>query len=271
MSSEENTVCSGACLAKEEEELEEGEGEKRALLRPSPSQTKMVGPDSGVGGVEGGDCRICQEWDTRDNLDIPCVCAGSMLYAHPSCIARWIDEKGDRICEVCHTAFQGDYPPPPARPPRGDQASLSDQNIVRELQSMLETARAHTATNNDVEQMFLQRRSTSSHFMWVRLCIIVVMCWMFVRMIFSVEVPPDADASPEGDSTGNSQKPGVYLAFLIRFMFPLIPFLLMYQAIMAMRMRHQLQARANAAEISMLFREGGSRFNGPVVRVHNVV
>ncbi|KAF7806196.1 RING/FYVE/PHD zinc finger superfamily protein isoform 3 [Senna tora] len=48
------------------------------------------------------ECRICQEEDNLNNLDIPCACSGTLKYAHRRCIQLWCNEKGDTICEICH-------------------------------------------------------------------------------------------------------------------------------------------------------------------------
>lgn len=69
-------------------------------------------------------CRICLEEDTPENLVSPCACSGTQRHAHHACIQRWIQEKGNLRCEVCHTQYQGNFtvppppPPPPPRPPR---------------------------------------------------------------------------------------------------------------------------------------------------------
>lgn len=39
-----------------------------------------------------------------------------LQYAHQACIQRWINEKGNRTCEICHGQFStcfSDPPPPP--------------------------------------------------------------------------------------------------------------------------------------------------------------
>ncbi|RDY04676.1 E3 ubiquitin-protein ligase MARCH2, partial [Mucuna pruriens] len=48
------------------------------------------------------ECRICQEEETLQNLDIPCACSGTLKFAHTSCVQLWCFEKGDTICEICH-------------------------------------------------------------------------------------------------------------------------------------------------------------------------
>ncbi|KAJ1406304.1 Zinc finger, RING-CH-type [Sesbania bispinosa] len=55
------------------------------------------------------ECRICQEDDTLQNLDIPCACRGTLKFAHTKCVQLWCYEKGDTICEICHQPFRRGY------------------------------------------------------------------------------------------------------------------------------------------------------------------
>ncbi|KAG5032153.1 hypothetical protein JHK85_016135 [Glycine max] len=55
------------------------------------------------------ECRICQEDDTLQNLDIPCACSGTLKFAHTKCVQIWCYEKGDTICEICNQPFKPGY------------------------------------------------------------------------------------------------------------------------------------------------------------------
>ncbi|KAL8550305.1 hypothetical protein ACS0TY_008942 [Phlomoides rotata] len=66
-----------------------------------------------------GECRICQEEDSLNNLESPCACSGSLKYAHRKCVQYWCNEKGDITCEICHQQYQPGYTAPP-RPPSDD-------------------------------------------------------------------------------------------------------------------------------------------------------
>ncbi|MQL88023.1 hypothetical protein Taro_020576 [Colocasia esculenta] len=59
------------------------------------------------------ECRICQEEDSIKNLDTPCACSGSLKYAHRACVQRWVNEKGDLTCEICHEPYKHGYVAPP--------------------------------------------------------------------------------------------------------------------------------------------------------------
>ncbi|CAB4275029.1 unnamed protein product [Prunus armeniaca] len=62
------------------------------------------------------ECRICQEEDFMDKLEAPCLCNGTLKFAHRNCIQRWINERLSMICEICKQPYQPDYtmvlPPP---------------------------------------------------------------------------------------------------------------------------------------------------------------
>lgn len=67
----------------------------------------------------------CQRPDT-DGPAVLCALAA----IHHSCLQRWIDEKGDRSCEICKQEFQGDYTDPPAPPPRPQHVNLWGQEFL---------------------------------------------------------------------------------------------------------------------------------------------
>ncbi|KAI7756706.1 hypothetical protein M8C21_016169 [Ambrosia artemisiifolia] len=67
-----------------------------------------VGQDGGyeASGVEEPviqlvECRICQEEDIIENVEVPCACSGSLKFAHRKCVQRWCNEKRDIVCEIC--------------------------------------------------------------------------------------------------------------------------------------------------------------------------
>ncbi|XP_075498568.1 uncharacterized protein LOC142536962 isoform X3 [Primulina tabacum] len=71
--------------------------------------------DTSVGSstMKSEECRICHDEDEDSNMDTPCSCRGSLKYAHPKCVQRWCNEKGDTICEICHQQFKPEYTAPP--------------------------------------------------------------------------------------------------------------------------------------------------------------
>jgi len=54
------------------------------------------------------------------------LCACRSQYAHEACIQRWINEKGNRTCEICHGPFRDSFAdPPPPDPSRGRTIPIS--------------------------------------------------------------------------------------------------------------------------------------------------
>eukprot|EP00193_Tetraselmis_chui_P010309 CAMPEP_0177789700 /NCGR_PEP_ID=MMETSP0491_2-20121128/22916_1 /TAXON_ID=63592 /ORGANISM="Tetraselmis chuii, Strain PLY429" /LENGTH=325 /DNA_ID=CAMNT_0019311635 /DNA_START=65 /DNA_END=1042 /DNA_ORIENTATION=- len=62
--------------------------------------------------IELFECRICSEDDVAGNLECPCKCAGTVKWAHHECVQKWINEKGNKLCEICNSEFQGDFSVP---------------------------------------------------------------------------------------------------------------------------------------------------------------
>ncbi|CAI9757540.1 unnamed protein product [Fraxinus pennsylvanica] len=76
--------------------------------------------------IESVECRICQEEDSVKNLETPCVCSGSLKYAHRNCVQRWCNEKGDIICEICHQPYQHGYTASPHLQPDDSAIEISE-------------------------------------------------------------------------------------------------------------------------------------------------
>ncbi|KAK6913259.1 Protein of unknown function DUF3675 [Dillenia turbinata] len=62
------------------------------------------------------ECRICQEEDLPNQMEVPCACSGSLKFAHRRCIQQWCNEKRDTTCEICHQLYQPGYTAPPPIP-----------------------------------------------------------------------------------------------------------------------------------------------------------
>ncbi|KAL8157529.1 uncharacterized protein LOC141674286 isoform X2 [Apium graveolens] len=59
------------------------------------------------------ECRICQDEDLESLLEAPCLCRGSLKYAHRRCVQRWCRVKGNTTCEICNQQFRPNYTAPP--------------------------------------------------------------------------------------------------------------------------------------------------------------
>ena len=58
--------------------------------------------------MEEKECRVCREdEDTVENpLYAPCLCSGSILYCHESCLVEWLKRSGKDHCELCKTKYE---------------------------------------------------------------------------------------------------------------------------------------------------------------------
>ncbi|CAM6103229.1 unnamed protein product [Calypogeia fissa] len=59
------------------------------------------------------ECRIFRDEDDLTNLEPPCACAGSIKYAHRTCVQNWCNQKGDTVCEICLQPYKGGFEIPP--------------------------------------------------------------------------------------------------------------------------------------------------------------
>lgn len=53
-------------------------------------------------------CWICYESDSSEGLVSPCVCKGTMQYAHQSCLLQWLEQSGTEKCPHCHHDYTVD-------------------------------------------------------------------------------------------------------------------------------------------------------------------
>ncbi|KAG5567822.1 hypothetical protein RHGRI_003115 [Rhododendron griersonianum] len=71
-------------------------------------------------------CRIChgdeeeeeEEEESQEsckNLEVPCACSGTLMFAHRDCIQRWCNQKGNTTCEICLQKFEPGYTTPPSK------------------------------------------------------------------------------------------------------------------------------------------------------------
>ena len=69
-----------------------------------------------------------------------------LQYAHEGCIQRWINEKGNRTCEICHGPFRDSFAdPPPPDPSRSRTIPISilpHMLAIRRTQSVRHPATA---------------------------------------------------------------------------------------------------------------------------------
>ena len=51
-------------------------------------------------------CRICHSGEEEEELIAACRCAGTVKFAHQSCLLNWISKSGNQSCELCRYKFR---------------------------------------------------------------------------------------------------------------------------------------------------------------------
>lgn len=51
-------------------------------------------------------CRICHSGEEDEELIAACRCAGTVKFAHQSCLLNWISKSGNQSCELCRYKFK---------------------------------------------------------------------------------------------------------------------------------------------------------------------
>lgn len=59
------------------------------------------------------ECRICLSTEESPSLVFvePCMCKGSLRWAHVSCLQSWVHERRQLMCELCKSAYKEEYLP----------------------------------------------------------------------------------------------------------------------------------------------------------------
>ncbi|XP_040357234.2 E3 ubiquitin-protein ligase MARCHF2-like [Ixodes scapularis] len=47
-------------------------------------------------------CRVCFQGQSYGSLVQPCLCRGSIGFAHKPCMERWVSERREEECSICH-------------------------------------------------------------------------------------------------------------------------------------------------------------------------
>eukprot|EP00243_Klebsormidium_subtile_P001621 TRINITY_DN12928_c0_g1_i1.p1 TRINITY_DN12928_c0_g1~~TRINITY_DN12928_c0_g1_i1.p1 ORF type:complete len:302 (-),score=45.53 TRINITY_DN12928_c0_g1_i1:315-1220(-) len=219
-------------LAQQEVMTEQGiEEEKGPLL--AESRSMEAGRGNG-GESELIECRICQEEDELANLDTPCACTGSVKYAHPKCVQRWSNEKGDAVCEICHQPYKG-YTAVPRAPPAvsvalplefADDWALAGQRLS-------DPRLLHQYTLDVDYNEYDGHASTTA---WCRSAALIFMALLLLRHALGM-IAAGAD---DDDET-----PAIFTVFLLKAIGFILPCYIMARAIsVAQRRRQQQDAMA---------------------------
>jgi hypothetical protein len=182
-----------------------------------------------------GECRICQEEDSVNNLETPCACSGSLKYAHRKCVQHWCNEKGDINCEICHQPYQPGYTAPP-RPP-SDETSIDVEGVWQLSGTPLDMHDPQLRAIAEAERQMLEvdyddyNGVHSSGTAFCRSVVLILMALLLLR--HAVSIPDDGD----GDEDAST----FFSLFLLRAAGFLLPCYIMIWAISILQRRRQRQ------------------------------
>ncbi|KAK4784215.1 hypothetical protein SAY86_018583 [Trapa natans] len=197
--------------------------------------------------IQIGECRICQDEDSIQNLESPCACSGSLKYAHRKCIQHWCNEKGDTMCEICHQLFQPNYTAPP-RPLEPENATIDIGGGWTISGTPLDLQDPHLITIAETEHHFMDAdyddytNSNANGAAFCRSVALILMALLLLRHALTIP-----DEEEEDDAS-------VYFSlFLLRAAGFLLPCYIMAWAISILQRRRQRQEAAALAARRVAF------------------
>uniref|UniRef100_A0A1D1Z719 E3 ubiquitin-protein ligase MARCH2 n=1 Tax=Anthurium amnicola TaxID=1678845 RepID=A0A1D1Z719_9ARAE len=202
------------------------------------------------------ECRICQEEDNIKNLDTPCVCSGSLKYAHRACVQRWVNEKGDLTCEICHEPYRAGYlAPPPIIPDEttididiGGGWAISGTPFTLHDPRILAMAAAHHHFLEAEYDEYAARNTSGTAFF--RSAALILLALLLLRYALTIT-----------DSEGEDDASTIFSLFLLRAAGFLLPCYIMAWAISILQRRRQRQEAADlaAAELAFILQSSQTR------------
>ncbi|XXG70611.1 hypothetical protein AAC387_Pa07g0050 [Persea americana] len=206
--------------------------------------------------IQSAECRICQEEDHVNNLEVPCACSGSLKFAHRKCVQRWCNEKGDTTCEICHQSYTPGYTAPPPRVPSDDTAidisggwTISGTPLDLHDPRLLAMAAA--------ERHFLEAEyddyaaTNASGAAFCRSAALILMALLLLRHALAIT-----------NGEGKDDASAFFSLFLLRAAGFLLPCYIMAWAISILQRRRQRQQEAAAlaaAEVAFVLQSGQRR------------
>ncbi|KAH6822417.1 RING/FYVE/PHD zinc finger superfamily protein [Perilla frutescens var. hirtella] len=190
-----------------------------------------------------GECRICQEEDSINNLESPCGCSGSLKYAHRKCVQYWCNEKGDITCEICHQPYQPGYTAP-ARPP-SDETSIDIGGVWQISGTPLDMHDPRLLAIAEAERQLFEadyddyNGTNNSGTAFCRSAALILMALLLLRHALSI--------TDDGDGEGDDDASTFFSLFLLRAVGFLLPCYIMIWAISILQRRRQRQEAAALA------------------------
>ncbi|CAN0923655.1 E3 ubiquitin-protein ligase MARCHF3 [Linum grandiflorum] len=197
--------------------------------------------------IQDGECRICQEEDSVENLESPCGCSGSLKYAHRKCVQHWCNEKGDTTCEICHQPYEPGYTAPP-RPTLPEDTVIDIGGGWTISGTPIDLRDPRLLAIADAERHFLEAEydeyaaSNASGAAFCRSAALILMALLLLRHALTVtEADADDDVS------------AFFSLFLLRAAGFLLPCYIMAWAISILQRRRQRQEAAALAATQVAF------------------
>ncbi|CAN1321544.1 E3 ubiquitin-protein ligase MARCHF3 [Linum perenne] len=223
---------------------------------PSCSRSNEMESEEDDPLIQGGECRICQEEDSVENLESPCGCSGSLKYAHRKCVQHWCNEKGDIICEICHQSYQPGYTAPP-RPPLPEDTIIDIGGGWTISGTPIDLRDPRLLAIADAERHFLEAEydeyaaSNASGAAFCRSAALILMALLLLRHALTVtEADADDDVS------------AFFSLFLLRAAGFLLPCYIMAWAVSILQRRRQRQQEAAAlaaTQVAFVLQSGQRR------------
>ena len=190
-----------------------------------------------------GECRICQEEDSVNNLESPCACSGSLKYAHRKCVQHWCNEKGDTTCEICHKQYQPGYTAIPR--PQPDETTIDIGGVWQISGTPLDMNDPRLLAIAEAERQLFDtdyddyNGTNSSGAAFCRSAALILMALLLLRHALSI--------TDDGDSEGDDDASTFLSLFLLRAVGFLLPCYIMIWAISILQRRRQRQEAAALA------------------------
>uniref|UniRef100_A0A7N1A6X5 RING-CH-type domain-containing protein n=2 Tax=Kalanchoe fedtschenkoi TaxID=63787 RepID=A0A7N1A6X5_KALFE len=208
------------------------------------------------------ECRICQEEDNINNLEVPCACSGSLKFAHRKCVQRWCDEKGNIMCEICQQPYQPNYTAPPPHP---EDTTIDISGLISGAPMDINDPRLMAMAA--AERYILEAEydeyadSNASGAAFCRSAALILMALILLRNALNLDT---SDADDDAST--------FFSLFLLRAAGFLLPCYIMAWAISMLQRRRQGQEAALAAsEVAFMLQAGQHQFTmalAPAVPPH---
>ncbi|PKI77985.1 uncharacterized protein LOC116189419 [Punica granatum] len=207
--------------------------------------------------LQTGECRICQEEDSIDNMETPCACSGSLKFAHRKCVQQWCNEKGDIKCEICHQSYQPGYTAPPP-PPLSDDDEIDIAGVWTISGTPFDPRDPRNLAFAAAERRLLEAEygeyaeNSASGAAFCRSAALILMALLLLRHALSIN---GGEADDEDDASA------LFSLFLLRVAGFLLPCYIMAWAISILQRRRQRQEAAALAanEVAFMIRAAHQR------------